>query len=192
MKTICELFHRVDRAGKAVEEMYGEFPEPVLNEIRMAFSHVIMAHDGTGNPEKEMEQAHLHCKRAYYDVREIEVLSALEIIKDFERECSGHEDVVKAHVEGYANKRHTVLEAQNTIKNALTNPVPRDKRYEQFDIHCETLREYCKEITAMQPAISTAIRKQKIKSFCHYVGVAAGFMTAVAVVVGLIVNWLRS
>ena len=192
LKPIGEMFHRVDGAMEMVRIVSGYFPAPALNEIRMAFYHVLKAHGGTSDPEGEMMSALQHCKRAYYDTREIEALAELEIIKDFERDCAGHEDVVKIHIADYASKRKTVLEARDAVENAALNHDTRDERYEKYDRPCEILREFCKEITDMRPVILTAIRKQKRKSFLEHAVAVAIVVTAIAAVIGLIINWLRA
>jgi len=181
------MFRRANEALKSAEFACGKFVAPVLNEFRMAFYHVIEAHKD-GNASEELLTALRHCQRAYYDAREVEVLAKLQIIVDFDRACSGHQDIVKSHILDYANKRNAILEAQASIREAALIHNTREEQYEKYDPHCETLEAYCREILAMQPAISTAIRKQKIKSFWQCVGGIA----AIVIAVGAIINWLRS
>jgi len=178
------MFRRVEKVMKTVETVCGEFPAPALNEIRMAFYHVILAVEDD-SAAGDVESALKHCKRAYYDAREIEVLAELEIIMDFERACSGHEDIVKANIRDYADKRKAVLKARDALNDAALTHSTRDELFDKYDQPCQTLRAYCAEISAMQPAISTAIRKQKIKFLFQCLGALAALSTIIGLVLRL-------
>jgi len=190
LEPVFTMFRRANEAVKSAENACGKFVASLLNEFRMAFYHVAEAHKEDSTSDG-LVQAVRHCRRAYYDAREIEVLAKLEIIKDFDLECFRHEDVAKRYIRDYTNKRRAALAAQTAIKEASLIYDSREEQYEKYDPHCKALEDYCEAIKDMQLVISTAIRKQKIKSICLVAGTVTGAIIAIAAVTGLIINWLR-
>jgi len=180
---VAEMYRRVESAIKAVESVCGKIPTPALNEIRMAFYHVIYAAED-GNFDNDFEAALKHCKRAYCDAREIEILAALKIIADFDTSCSGHEDVVAKNICGYAEKRKAAMEAKAAISESTMNHTSRDQHYNRCDPYCKTLRDYCKEISSMRLAISTAIRKERIAFLFKLIFA----LSALATIIGVALN----
>lgn len=184
LAAVSSMFGRVENAMKTVQQVCGEFPAPPLNEIRMAFYHVLKTADAV-NVTDHLQSAFKHCQRAYYDAREIEVLAELEIIKDFEKACSGHEDIIKANIQDYVDKRKAVLQARGAINEADLNHETRDEQFDKYDKPCETLRQYCEEITAVQPAISTAIWKYKVILSFKFIGALAAILAIIGFILRL-------
>jgi len=192
LKLVFDTFRDALAAMKAAENACGKFPANVLNEFRMAFYHVTNAFDAGETATSELDTAYRHCKRAYYDSREIEVLALLEIINDYDDECSGHEDIVKSHHQDFTQKRTAALEAQNALKEAVNTKETRDQHYKNYDAYCPILRDYCKEIKATRPAVLTAIRKHNHTMFFQYVLALAGLFTIIGVVVSTIFHFWKN
>jgi len=151
-------FSEAETALKDCEQRYSEFLAPVVNELRYAGYHLILAIEP--NPLKpdhiELKKAWGHIRRAKYDCLELRCLKVFMEIDTFENRYQDFLDVVAKHVADYAALRQQVLKIRNQRSVDFGNHWDdRDGFEPKHQGHIVELEEMWQKLAIAEPIIAT-------------------------------------
>ena len=169
-------YKRAEAAIKDTERRLDSLCIPSLNELRGALFHLLKPDaSGTLMSHEGVEAAIRHCKRAYYDAREMETAALCTASADILTSISGHASAVTQVFPQYRDLRKAAIESKEVLSTAddVRAGDTRDKQFEMFDHHRETLRNLIKEYEICRDDIQKAIRNDVIKNVAILIGMIA-------------------
>jgi len=136
ISTLISEYKRAEAAIKDTERRLDSLCIPSVNEMRMALYHV-MLQDETGavmTPEG-VEAAIRHCKRAYFDTREMETAALCNASHDILKSIKGYARVVSQAFPSYHKLKNAAIEAKETLSTAqdVRASESREDQFTSFD-----------------------------------------------------------
>ena len=183
---LSTAYMRAEVAIKDAERLCDKLSIPSLNEIRCAMYHVMRTSGDMRALEAcdEMQKAVSHCRRAYFDAREMEMAALYDASGRVLAALSKYAEAVNKVFLSYTDHKAKAIAARKAISAAGSVKVKdnREEHYETFDSHCLALREFLCDYETYQDDIDNAIFWVKIKRTGIVLAMVFGFVSATAAV----------
>lgn len=151
LEDYSKLFSDAEVQIKKTEILDKEIVIPAINQLRYAGYHI--AQWIKNNKETEINKAINHCKRAYYDGKEVGLIFLLEKIQQFNDDFSKN-PITMSVLPDYPKIIVRAQNAADSLENVKKNHYQtRYEIYKTCDQYYEELKNIIKELKVAEPII---------------------------------------
>lgn len=163
LKDFADRFTAAESQIKIVECLDKELVIPSVNQLRYAGYHVARAFTAldSNTVDEHLVKAINHCKRSYYDAKEVAVIYLLEKIEAFQNDFRACTEVLKV-IPDYCDLIAKAQDASDHIESVKNNHYDkRDEYYTSCDPHYDALKPIANKLGVSRPLILKEIEKER-------------------------------
>lgn len=169
IKKICDLirpFEKAEEAIKSAELAAGDLVLTPINQLRYGFKHLTQAlksHQSGNNVDFDLNisKALGHCKRSYYDARDVEIVFHLERFQEFFSTAHKKGVVLSNLLPEYRSWVSTAAEAQKFLAAAPSIIENKDERYDVITDFLFRMKEISNALPGALEIVNENISQQK-------------------------------
>jgi hypothetical protein len=156
---LVKAFEEAEEALKSAELAEGDLSVVPINQLRYGFKHLTQALKGYNSGSKtqfeiNLDKAEGHCKRAYYDARDVEFSYHIDKIQTFLNSAQGKGIQLSKIIPEYPDWVSTVSEVKQFIETAPAVIPDKDERYTRAVSYINRLRGISNKIPGASDTIN--------------------------------------
>ena len=163
LQKFADHFAAAESQIKIVEYLDKELIIPSVNQLRYAGYHVARAISSLDPValDEHLGKAINHCKRSYYDTKEVAVIYLLEKIEAFQNDFRTSAEVLKV-MPNYCDLIVSAQEASDHIESVKNNHYDnREEFYTSCDPHYDILKSIVDKFSVARPLILKETEKER-------------------------------